>query len=174
MTKSEIRAKARQLLQSRIAEYAAKSNPRWRLGNDFDAIKKVEKVLRGEVGEEFLVDMLKLIGCDANRKQGHRGEYDVVLLGSPSLYIEVKTATEDVQENFQFNGIRYDVDYDFLFTVGVAPDNIFFKIYAKNEVPKNLPSMAKKTPGTHKLTLSKAELLSIESFADVAQKKFNL
>lgn len=158
-----------------IEKYKARGGGKWAQG-EFISILGVEKGLRGGVGEDFFIQMLRFAGyADAAKNEGRsstldaQGSFDI---SANNFCIEVKTASEDVHGNFQFNAIRYDdnTPYDFLFLVGISPDDIFFRIYTKSDIPRNLPPMAKGTPGTHKLTQGKPDMLPMESFADEAKK----
>lgn len=171
MTKQKTREKARAVLKRIISEYAQKSETEKWLRGAFAPIIKVEKGLRGEVGEDFAAAMLQLAGYkDAEKMTGRssrkqrKGAFDIRANGRQ---IEVKTASEDVHGKFQFNGIKYngDTPFDFLLLIGIAPDEAFFRMYRKGDIPPGLPMMAKNTPGTHKLTLSPGEMHSLEDFA---------
>ena len=142
-----------------IEKYCEKTDTgKWGTG-DFADIARVEKGLRGEVGEDFVEGVLQQMGyTDAQRKDNRRGEYDITANG---FRIEVKTASEDIHNSFQFNSIRHDVDYDFLFVVGIAPDNIYFRIYKKKDIPQNLPPMAKNTERVYKFTHTKNKLYEL-------------
>ncbi|MGI9297285.1 MAG: hypothetical protein ACR2QC_05220 [Gammaproteobacteria bacterium] len=174
MTKT--REKARAVLREIVSEYVQRSDAgKWSRGA-FASINRVEKGLRGEVGEDFAVAMLQMTGYgDAEKLTGRSsrrqkaGAFDIRANGRR---IEVKTASEDVHGKFQFNGIKYNgkTPYDVLLLVGVAPDDAFFRMLRKDEIPKGLPMMAKNTPGTHKLTLSPNAMFSLENFAEQAAK----
>ena len=174
MTKT--REKARAVLREIISEYAQRSDTgKWSHG-EFASINRVEKGLRGEAGEDFAVAMLRLAGYDNTEKLTGRssrtqtkGAFDIRVNGQR---IEVKTASEDVHGKFQFNGIKYNgkTPYDVLLLVGVAPNDAFFRMLRKDELPKGLPMMAKNTPGTHKLTLSPDAMFLLENFAEQAAK----
>lgn len=178
MTKQQTRDKAAEIMRELIGKYLSKSNLVWEQG-EFADIVRVEKGLRGEVGEDFVAEMLRFSGyADAAKETGRssrlqkKGAFDIRVA---KQLVEVKTATMDVHGKFQFNGIKYNgnAPYDLLFVVGVAPDHVFFRIYRKDAIPPNLPSMAKNTPGTHKLTLSRDEMFSVECFAEEAAKYLN-
>ena len=175
MTKQKISTIATKTMQKLIDKYLSKSNPEWKQGKFADIIR-VEKGFRGEVGEDFVVEMLQFFGyTDAIKETGRssptqkKGAFDIRVA---KKLIEVKTATIDVSGKFQFNGIKYngDTPYNLLFVLGIAADNIYFRIYRKKDIPPGLPSMAKNTPGTHKLMLKRNDMFSVEDFAEEAAK----
>ena len=171
---TKFRETARGALRKIISAYARKSKTdKWSRG-EFASIIKVEKGLRGEVGEDFAVAMLQFVGyADAKKLTGRssrlqtKGAFDILVSGRR---IEVKTASEDVHGKFQFGGIKYDdnAPYDVLLVIGVSPDDAFFRMYRKGDIPPGLTMMAKNTPGTHKLTLSSGEMHPLEDFAKQA------
>ena len=50
------------------------------------------------------------------------------------ISFELKTATEDVHGNFQFNHIRHHRVYDAVLCVGISPDAIYFYAWSKADV----------------------------------------
>ena len=180
MTKEEFQKKADNALCEIIAQYLQRTQTtRWAQGQ-FSQIVSVEKGLRGEVGEDFVVKMLQFVGySDAEKITGRSsrlqttGAFDIL---ANEKRIEVKTASEDIHGNFQFNGIKYNgaTPYDLLILVGIAPDKVFFRICKKGDIPQNLPMMAKNTPGTHKWTLTSKKtsdkMHTMEDFAEQANK----
>ena len=92
-----------------------------------------------------------------------KGEFDIeVYIQSENRVItfEVKTATEDVNGSHQFNGLKKDVNYDFAFLFGVAPEDFFFKIEPKQYLCENMTTnMSKDVEGSYKHTLSQTKLL---------------
>lgn len=83
---------------------------------------------------------------------------------------ELKTATEDVHNAFQFNHIRYHRQYDGLLCVGVAPESIFFDAWSKAAVVTgragHLVTMDRGSSATHKLTKRAGQLRPIAEFED--------
>ena len=86
---------------------------------------------------------------------------------------EIKTATEDTNDNFQFNHIRHHRDYDGVICLGIAPNEILFGIWTKAEIATgkagNLVTMDKGSSATFKLTKKKADLLQIKLFTQTIQ-----
>ena len=87
-----------------------------------------------------------------------------------SISFEIKTATEDVNGNFQFNHIRHHRDYQVLLVLGISPDAILFDVWRKGDVVEgkagHLVTMDKGSSATFKLTKKPAELFPITKFGD--------
>lgn len=79
---------------------------------------------------------------------------------------EIKTASEDVNGNFQFNHIRLDRDYDYLLCLGISPSSIWFNAWRKGDVAEkkagSLVRMAEGQSVTFKLTKSIKNMRPIE------------
>ncbi len=89
------------------------------------------------------------------------------------MFFEVKTATQDTNNNFQFNGIRYDTNYTHLFCLGISPDNIYYLIVEKEALGKDnhkMVSMAKGSNASFKLTKTIENLNSFSKFSDNIEK----
>lgn len=148
-----------------IAKSRIKKN-KWD-GAFFEDIKKASTTEKGDIGEEFIVELCKLTGIDKSAKlnKNKRDSFDSIILNKK---LEIKTATEDTNNCFQFNGIRYHRKYEFLIVLGISPDNIYFNIYnsadVKSQKVGNLVSMEKGAVGSQKLTRKKSQLLPISEF----------
>jgi len=81
---------------------------------------------------------------------------------------EIKAATEDTNNKFQFNHIRYHRKYDALLCVGISPGELRFRCWTAADVKTNkagnLVSMEKAANASFKLTKSARELLGFELF----------
>ncbi len=74
-------------------------------------------------------------------------------------------ASEDVDGNFQFNGIRHDTKYDILCVLGIKPEQIYFNLYSISQLKNlQLTPMARGTSTLFKLTRTPALLLPITKF----------
>lgn len=156
-----------------LKEIAAKhgsggKQAKW-IGSTFEAIKKMPTSNKGNVGEEFVVELAKtIIDKNAHANPDSRDSYDVIIL---KKNIEVKIATEDVSLNFQFNGIRFERKFDYLFVLGIAPDDIYFNIFSKADVTTDkaghLVPMEKGVAGNLKLTKSVRALYPISEFEKI-------
>lgn len=148
-----------------------KNNPKWDYG-DFVEIKKISNTNVGAVGQEFIESVceeLKIpFETPKNKKnKSARSPWDIKI---NNIQFELKTATEDTGDKFQFNHIRYHRDYHALLCLGVSPNNLYFNLWSKADVVTkkagNLVTMEKGANASYKLTKSKHELLPIESFED--------
>ena len=61
-------------------------------------------------------------------------------------------ATQDTNNNFQFNAIDKDKYYDYVFCLGITPDSIYFDIVSKAWIKKNLTTRMTKADGGYKMT----------------------
>jgi len=149
-----------------------RNNPSKWTNSTFEIIKQMTTSDKGEIGEEFIYVMcVSLVDKGAKRNPHSRDAYDIKVLGKT---IEVKTATEDTHNKFQFNGIRYQRIYDFLLVLGIAPNNVYFNIYTSADVKTQkigvLVPMEKGTVGSHKLTRGIPQLFDIPQFKQVITK----
>ena len=161
MTKPETTPE--ELLASLIVKCLEKSRvtKKWMHGR-FKEIKQVSTTEKGDIAEEFAIELASSHGLDAMPNISKRGEWDIKISGKK---VEVKMASEDVHGNFQFNGIRYDTKFDILLVIGISPDGIFFETYKRRElIDMPLVAMAKKTNAAYKLTRRIDQLLSISDF----------
>lgn len=94
-----------------------------------------------------------------------KGEYDIkmtIISTGESVTFEVKTATKDTKKSYQFNGIKKNIDYDFIFCLGVSPDNFYFKISSKQHIcPKLTTLMSKNVPGCYKYSRHESKLIEL-------------
>ncbi|MBT5148432.1 MAG: hypothetical protein HOM41_07700 [Flavobacteriales bacterium] len=129
-----------------------KSFTKW-TGSKFECVKDAACTPKGDFGERIFADILNKLGFTAEIVNCGKGEFDVLMKDS-GLKIEVKTATEDTSKHFQFNGIKKDVNYDFVFCFGVSPSKLWFNFFPKS-VCKNLTcAMTKDGGDSFKLTAS--------------------
>ena len=141
-------------------------------GKPLEKAKLVSPTTKGDVGEDFLVEMLIRSGFDnVERLPGQRGDYDVSAQhAGKSFTFEVKSATEDVRKSFQFNGIRLDRRYSHLFCLGISPDNIHYLIVQKSAIGTDdykIVPMAKDFDGSaksFKLTRTLGQLKTFDGF----------
>ncbi len=121
----------------------------------YQAVKVASNTPKGDFGEEVVSLLIKhLVGVDADIINGGKGEFDI--LTESGIKIENKLATEDTNGNFQFNGLKKDIKYDYAFGLGVSPNDLWFGIWSKSEVEKLTTSMTKGGSDSFKLTASKS------------------
>jgi len=146
------------------------------LGKQFEVLKFATPTEKGDIGEDFLVELLR--GCgynDVTILEGRRGDYDIsAVIDGKEVKFEVKVATQDTNGNFQFGGIRYDTQYTHLFCLGIRPDTIDFLIIQKQDLgrpPHKLAPMASSTNSSFKLTKKPDDLISFDKFQDEIVKQ---
>ena len=138
-------------------------------GKPFEKIKYIATTEKGDLGEDFLECMLRHLGySEVHTKKGRRGQYDVSIKSvKKSMFFEVKVASQDTNDNFQFNGIRYDTNYSHLFCLGITPSTLAYLIVKKGQIGSEnykMVTMAKGSNATFKLTRTLEQLKSFEDF----------
>ena len=130
-------------------------------------IKILDNSCKGDLAEEFVMELCKTLGFNVEPGKSRLGNYDLEI---EKKKFEVKMATEDLTGNFQFNHIRYDYKYDWLICIGISPNSILFEIFSKADVVTgkagNLVSMGKGQNASFKLTKPKKSLKPILEFND--------
>ena len=97
-------------------------------------------------------------------------DFDVIL---ETLKIEHKLATEDTTNHFQFNGIKKEIDYDYVYCFGVSPNDLWFIIQTRKWCEMNLTTnMAKNVEGGYKYTVRKNLMIPLteENFKGEIEK----
>ena len=144
-----------------IDDYARNKSQRWDTGQ-FRAIKALSATEKGNIAEDFVEWLGKHNGFETERHPSRRGPWDVQVSGAT---IEVKMATQDVSGSFQFNGIRYDYPADLIFVLGIAPDDVWFNLYARRDLfDLTLVPMRKNSNSDFKLTRTPEQLLPVQDF----------
>ena len=134
------------------------------------AWKYASKTKQGDSGENLVCTTLQYIfneiygdGVQCSVVNKGKGEFDVEVYipsKNKTITFEVKTATEDVNGSHQFNGLKKDINYDFAFLLGVAPENFFFRIESKQYLCDTMTTnMSKDVVGSYKYTVSQSKLL---------------
>jgi len=147
-----------------------KNDEKW-LGSKFENIKVISNTKVGDVGELFIKNLCdhESISCvfnlDENGEKLRTGPWDIKI---ENLCVEVKTATEDINGSFQFNGIRPYRNYDCVLCLGISPNKLYFNIWSKDDVVKekagHLVPMDKNNTMIYKLTKKPNCLLEITKF----------
>ena len=139
-----------QLMLAVIREHSPKTI--WS-GAPLEAFRQVANTNRGDIGEEFVRRFLEQHNIDAVKAESRIQPADMLILGKR---FEVKTASEDTGGSFQFNHVRLDRKYDYLFCLGVRPAEIMFNAWTKGDVSEgkagSLVRMAEGQSVTFKLT----------------------
>lgn len=108
-------------------------------GSTFEPLLELSAAGRGRIGEILTAAILKDFGCDVDDDQigrttrdGQRG-YDLMADG---IRLEVKLATRGKSVNtFQHENLNRREQWDALVLIDVAPENVYVKITAKNDLP---------------------------------------
>lgn len=140
-------------------------------GAPLSGIKTLANTLVGSVGQLFIEKLCEELSMPCSfpiNKKGTRltqSPWDIKIAG---IEFELKTATEDVGGNFQFNHIRYHRPYQALLCLGVSPANLYFRVWSKGEVATGkagrLVSMEKGANASYKLTKTPIQLHEISKF----------
>ncbi len=146
------------------------NHSKWNSG-DFKDIKLLANTKVGDVGETFIVRLCEELNIDYEFPLDKKGKHtrtspwDIKING---ITFELKTATEDIHGNFQFNHIRYHRKYDAVLCLGVSPNTLQFNLWTKAEIVTgmagNLATMEKGANASYKLTKSKNQLFDISEF----------
>ena len=123
---------------------------KWK-GSQFEVVKHAGQTQKGDFGEAITEGLLNQIGIPAEIINGGKGEFDI-LIKDQNVFIEHKLATEDVNDCFQFNGIKKNVHYDYVFCLGVSPEQLWFNIFPKSVCENLTVSMTKGGSDSYKLT----------------------
>jgi hypothetical protein len=155
---------------------AHRNDARW-TDADFGGIKIISNTKVGSVGQDFIEKLCGELGIKANFPINEHGDrlnqspWDIELNG---VKFELKTATEDVSGNFQFNHVRYHRPYQALLCLGVSPNALHFGVWSKADVVTgkagNLVSMEKAANASFKLTKRPQNLIPIDKFDEVIKK----
>ena len=160
------------LMLDAIAKCA--NDTKW-LNAPFEGIKVLSNSHVGKVGQEFVEELCKILGLKHDFpmlgiKRNPHSPWDIRILDHT---FELKTATEDVSRNFQFNHIRHHRVYDGLICLGIAPCDIFFGCYTKADIATGkagrLVTMDQGSSATFKLTKPRAGLHPIAEFENQLQ-----
>jgi len=145
-------------------------NPKWNEG-DFIKIKTVSNTKVGSIGQDFIESLCGelSIPCDFPHREDEsrltQSPWDIEILG---IKFELKTATEDTNNSFQFNHIRYHRSYDAVLCLGVTPNELYFGLWSKADIltgkAGNLVSMEKGANASYKLTKKPDQLIPITEF----------
>ncbi|MDE0328858.1 MAG: hypothetical protein OXI78_07210 [Anaerolineaceae bacterium] len=156
------------LMQSVLIQYV--NAKKWQ-GAPFGHIKSLSNSHVGNVGQDFIELLCKTIGFDCvfpATSRGTRSTQHPWDMRIEYATFEVKTATEDISGNFQFNHVRYHREYEALLCLGIAPSNLYFGAWLKDDVVTGragrLVTMDKGSSATFKLTKSKAQIHPIADF----------
>ena len=141
------------------------NNPKW-TNAPLGDIKTLSNSHVGRVGQAFVRAWCKRSDMAWEGTENALGPWDARIEG---VTFEIKTATEDIHGNFQFNHVRYHREHQALLCLGVAPDEVLFDAWRKGEVVEGaagrLVTMDAGSSATFKLTKRRQALRPIDEFA---------
>ena len=114
----------------------------------------------GKIFEELYTEIFPDETVEVNVVGGDKGDYDVIVKVSIGfeIKIEVKTATEDSNGKFQWNGLKKKIDYDYAFGLGVTPDDFVFSIQPREYLEETLTTnMSRDVEGSYKWSSKKSD-----------------
>ena len=146
------------------------NDPKWEKAT-FGGIKTLSNTKVGSVGQDFIENLCHKLNLQCNfpvNTMGKRASQSPLDIQINGIKFELKTATEDTNQHFQFNHIRYHRQYDALLCLGVSPEKLYFGVWSKADVTTgkagNLVSMEKGANASYKLTKSHEQLDEVDLF----------
>lgn len=140
------------------------NNPKW-TNAPLGGVKTLSNTHVGTVGQAFVREWCKQLVMQWEGAEGSLGPWDAKIQG---ITFEIKTATEDIHRNFQFNHIRHHREYQALLCLGISPDAVLFDAWRKGDVAEgtagHLVTMDAGSSATFKLTKKRQDLRPIEDF----------
>ena len=135
MNLTAITTEATQQLQTRVqgkwfnADGTPKPNYIFKIADNTPKGDAGEQIV-GRLFEELYTELFPESVVKVDVVGAEKGDYDVIVKVSSEfeIKIEVKTATEDSNGKFQWNGLKKHIDYDYAFGLGVTPDDFMFSI----------------------------------------------
>ena len=148
----------------------AANDKKW-IASKYEGIKIVSNTAVGQVGQAFVESLCVALALpftvpmDGRGNRLNQSPWDIAILGKQ---FELKTATEDVNRNFQFNHIRYHRPYDAAIFIGIAPNQILFDSWSKADLVTGkagrLVTMEAGANASFKFTRRPAQLHPISDF----------
>lgn len=155
---------------------AIQANPnakKW-TGSDFESIKQVSNTAVGKAGQAFVRELCEKTGfsCEPpytkSGKEAYNSPWDLKI---ENVTFEIKTASEDIADAYQFNHVRLHRRYDALMCVGIAPNDVFFNVWTKAAIATSdvgkLTNMEKGGANDFKLPKRRDQLHPINDFEKV-------
>ena len=125
-------------------EVAISLQNKW-VDSENENLKKASCSDLGNFGEDLIVKIFKRHGLKARRVNNGIGEFDIIV--EEKITLEGKTATEDTSGGFQWNGIKKNVDYDYVICLGVSPNDFYINMWSKEYCVDNLTTTMIKDGG---------------------------
>ena len=122
-----------QAIKEQLEILQSKNRDEWN-NSKYELLKTSGNTPKGTFGEELFCSIMRSLGHTAEVINNGIGEFDVIV--DDDIRVECKLATG--LRSFQFNGIKKKVDYDYVFCLGVTPNQLYFKIQSHKWCKKNL------------------------------------
>jgi hypothetical protein len=166
MIKNEIDEIAMPLLQQVLKE----AQNQW-LDPDskYKDIRSLQIDKRGSFGERFFSQTLSKIYYRRLKIEYNDGDQDDWDLMFNGIKFEIKTASIDVNNKFQNEGIKQDGDYDAILFLGIKPNELYVKFVLKQNIPFNTLHNRRKngTGSGYKWDFKEKDMVKIETLQDM-------
>ena len=134
------------------------------VGSKYQIVKESSTTGKGNFGENLTNKLLNKLGIASEIINGGIGDFDILI--RKKTKIEHKVATLDTHCSFQFNHIRKNSGYDYVFCLGISPNSLYFKIVSKNDCLKLTTHMTspKKSiikDDSYKMTITKKRMITL-------------
>lgn len=166
MIKNEIDEIALPLLQQVLKE----AQNQW-LDPDskYKDIRSLQIDKRGSFGERFFSQTLSKIyyrKLKIEYNDGDQGDWDLMFNG---IKFEIKTASIDVNNKFQNEGIKENGNYDAILFLGIKPNSLYVKFILKENIPFDTLHNRKKsgTGSGYKWDFKEKDMVKIETLQDM-------
>ena len=185
MDKEKRKSSISRMVLRRIREIAEQDSivSKWE-DSAYGEIQKITNPKKGVLGERLVAEWLDEIGYLSEDHGYDRaaggGNFDTLVLIDDNLEkVEVKLATQDTNDKYQFNWIAVEHDIALIVFVAIDPDSIHLAVKTRDEImgylknPTRGRKLTRVPPGnpTHvKWTASKesAGLVEVKTLGDVA------
>lgn len=175
-------------VRRKISRFAASDSivQKWE-DSAYGEIQRITNPTKGRLAESLVAEWLEDLGYLSeehgyDRRRGEDNFDNLVLIDDKLVQIEVKMATQDSSNKYQFNWIRVDHDVALVVFLAVDPDSIYLAVKTRQEMQDyihnpNPPRGQKLTPvpksdsTSHvKWTASKESmgLVEIKTYGDIA------
>jgi hypothetical protein len=140
-----------QITESSLIELQNKVEKSAWKNSKYELVKLASTTQKGNFGEDVTKKAFNSIGIECVIKnEQRRGDWDTqISMNALNKYFENKLATEDTHGNFQFNGVKLNREYDFLFSFG--------SMTKKNETED-------KQTLSYKVTIPKSQMIPMDEF----------
>ena len=119
----------------------AKENPKKWDGSLYEAMMSLEIDCRGDVGEIFLKVALEELGHKVqNDKTTDASAKPWDILVDDDIMLEVKTATQGKNRNFQHESLSIERGYHGLILVDIGSNDVYLTCAAKSTIPFRRPN----------------------------------